>query len=213
MSLTPEQLAELTLQLTRAQVEMSRQQVYAAWFSGVAAFIQAIGAVATILLTVKLAKDAVAREAAAEAAALAREQKAEEASRLRAEAAELREEERHRQEELADFNRPIEVVLGIGQACQQKMAEQLRQDRAHFEVNPAYTLAQYAPQKDLLAAVSNARGSTTDATVAAALARVEALANGFNSGTMAGLQAVELREAHHTRIAEALEELACLRRH
>jgi hypothetical protein len=70
------------------------QQVMAAWVSAAAAVVQAIGAVAAIVVAIKLARDSERRAIEADRASAAREVAADRAATARAEAADRAAEER-----------------------------------------------------------------------------------------------------------------------
>lgn len=72
----------------------AHQQIAAAWISAGAAVVQAAGAIAAIIVAVKLARDSERRAAAAEKAAADREIAAEKAAAARAEAADRAAEDR-----------------------------------------------------------------------------------------------------------------------
>jgi len=70
------------------------QQLLAAWVSAAAAVVQAVGAVAAIVVAIRLARDSERRSIEAERAAAEREQAADRAAAARAEAADRAAEER-----------------------------------------------------------------------------------------------------------------------
>lgn len=122
MSLSPKDvealLEALKLQQDAELINLQRQQMTAAWISAVAAAVQALGAVATIWFSNKLARDAVHREALAEQRSQDRAIAADLAATRRAEEAEEREAERFAQREAielaernAAYNKSMDTIL------------------------------------------------------------------------------------------------------
>jgi hypothetical protein len=144
-----------------------------AWISATAAAVQAIGAVAAIWYTGKLARDAVTREKAANDAALERERRAEEASIARAEEAERRADERARHAD--DRERQTTVVKG-GIALRQIIDELVDQRVPLIQVHASnpQNRATFAfdPPEDAMARLHDLQAATSDPKLALMLSEI-----------------------------------------
>jgi hypothetical protein len=108
-----------------------------AWISAVAAVVQAVGAVAAIWYSGKLARDAAAREIAADAAATRRMKEADEAAAKRAEAAERAAEERARALKNEAYNDLIERVTSLGILAADDCNAQIQVEKGYYLKNTA----------------------------------------------------------------------------
>jgi len=107
--MTPQQLAD--------------QQLWTAWISAGAAAVQAIGAVAAILASIVLARSSEKRAAKAERDAIAREADAEAASIRRARAAEDRAEMRERERTAHTKNTVIDIAIAMAEITLKELQE------------------------------------------------------------------------------------------
>lgn len=109
--MTPDDVKRLIdAAVDQTTLDVARQQLLTAWIQAAAAVAQAVGAIAAILISVKLAKDAAAREIAAEHAATLRADRAEVEARMRAEAAEAAALAREEAAALDEWRAPLTTL-------------------------------------------------------------------------------------------------------
>lgn len=183
MTLSPEELKQvvdaLDLQQNAALLELQRQQMAAAWISAVAAAVQAVGAVATIWFSIKLARESIEREALAERRAEERALAEDRAATQRAEEAQRREAERFAKREAVEqaqrnaaYNKSIDTIL----AHARQLAEHFRSQSEKYESEPrgptyVFTVG-VSTAHPLHVAVAKARIEYDDADVLTALANI-----------------------------------------
>lgn len=194
-----------------AQLALGRQQMLAAWIAGVAAAVQAIGAVAALFLNIKFARDAVKREVVAQEASARRELAAEAAAAER----ELRAAELEKLRAIEKFNQPIDRVLGLGRAAVEALEAEIREFQATFN-SPGVISAgplDLDRMREVRIAVDSAEISFDESSVVAALSAVRRNAEPINPGVpMSKAQRVDFLSDHRDGLAQALSDLKKHRR-
>lgn len=192
----------------------------AAWVSAAAAVIQAIGAIAAIIYSGKLARDSAEREKAADAAAARREEAAIAAQAEREQLAAIAQEDRLYQEDQeqqrlrrveADerFNAPLEAAMVFGRAALLEIDEYIAAteriastgDRSHRTVKMTET------QVLLMERIGGLIEQSSMPSAAAALRRVQSAFAPPYDGVKQAAQAVELLRTRRSLQQSALDEL------
>lgn len=197
--------------------ELGQQQVWAAWVSAAAAVAQAIGTVAAIVWSVRIAEQAARRERKAEAASVAREKAAEAASEARAERAEHAAAEREALVERDRFNRPIDIVAKVGAVVLSDFDAFIVASRAAVSSEPlSWRMGGFtAPSlEDLGRAVDRALATVTDPDLLLALEDLarDAKATSVTSSSVQGEAYLRNLESRRAILAGSLADVERLRR-
>lgn len=121
--------------------EVVRQQLTTAWIQAAAAVVQAIGAVAAIIFSVKIARDAEHRAAAAEQASAERERQAEANAVAREEAARQAADMRDHKASVAPFNNALDVVLTTTDLVLEELDTRIAEMQGHAGQRSHYVVS------------------------------------------------------------------------
>lgn len=195
--------------------EVGLQQVYAAWVSAGAAIVQAIGAVAAIVVSIQLARSSARREREADAAATRRLEAADLAQRERDAAADRAVEARIERGKVEAHNTLIDRVTSLGLLAADQCRSEVDDARAKLTgsgdniIGGAFKSARV---QELHEALPQIKHATTDVELLEALSALQdqILPEKFN--VIGGVNYVAAVEAKLQRIYSALEAIEALRR-
>lgn len=195
--------------------DVAYQQVLAAWIAAGAAVVQAVGAIAAIIVSIHLARSSTRREREAEAAATRRIEAADQAQRERDAAADRAVEARIMREKTEAHNGLIERVTSLALLAADQCRTELNQNRSRCSgtegrlIGEAFTSSRLTELRDALPHIKNATG---DVELLEAISALQDQITPEKIEVVGGSNYVAALEAKLERMFDAMAEIEALRR-
>jgi len=194
--------------------DVAFQQVAAAWISAGAAIVQAIGAVAAIIVSIQLARSSARREREADEAAARRMADADRAAKDRAVEADRAAEARINRAKDETHNNLIERITSLGVLATEECQAQLEQAARDYAVNTGMVMGGFSARRlnELRERLPTLKHETANVELLEAISDLQDAIQSNQVQAIGGAAYVEALKAELDRIYGALHAVDDLRR-